>query len=810
MEQKKVKAYMIGNAHLDPVWLWRWQDGFQAAKATFRSVLDRMKEFPDFVFTGSSVCYYEWIEQNDAEMFEEIRARVREGRWVICGGWWIEPDCNIPGGESFARQGLLGQRYLREKFGVTARTGYNVDSFGHNGSLPQILRKSGMARYVFMRPGRNEKGLPAGLFTWKSADGSAVTAYRIPYEYCTWGKELGPHIRRCAGDLKEPEKELMIFYGVGDHGGGPTVENIRNIRALNDSDGYPELVMASPEDYFDAVRSSRRVLPVVEGDLLHHSSGCYSAHSGVKRWNRRAENRLLAAEKLSAASRFLTGQAYPAEEYRKAWKDVLFNQFHDILAGTCIESAYEDVRESYGEALHLAAEGMNLAAQAVSWKIGIEPEAGARPLVVFNPHGFACRAEIGLETEAVPEGTVLEDDAGNPVPFQRVDSEASVSGREKIVFVADLPSLGYRTYRLRKTDAAAAPLPVRGRGLGFENAFYRASFDETSGLLRSLVEKKSGGELLRAPAARPAVIADASDTWSHGVRRFDREEGSFALRSIRRVEDGPVRTVIRVESGYQASSLAQDFIFYPSLPQIEVRAAVDWHERHRMLKLRFPLRLNYCKINAEIPFGYADRAADADEYPMQQWVDATGAVPGNDAAAVGLSILNDGKYSYDAEGDTVSVTVLRSPAYAHHIPLKLDPHKPVAYMDQGVQRFTYALYPHCGGWETAGTVRRAMLLNQKPFGLFETFHQGPLPQALSFLQIDCPHVVLTALKLAEDGSGDLILRAYESARTAAKAVITLPVLGRTISCGFGPGEIKTFRIPADAGLPAAEVDLTET
>ena len=206
MISKKKKLYMIGNAHIDPVWLWQWQDGFHETKATFRSALDRMNEYADFVFVSSSAAIYEWVEQSDPEMFAEIKQRVAEGRWKIVGGWWIEPDCNIPCGESFVRQGLYGQRYFKEKFGVTANVGYNVDSFGHNGMLPQILKKSGMPYYVFMRPSPHEKGLPGRLFWWESDDGSRVLTFRIALEYGTWGKELTRHIQQYRRRAQRPDE----------------------------------------------------------------------------------------------------------------------------------------------------------------------------------------------------------------------------------------------------------------------------------------------------------------------------------------------------------------------------------------------------------------------------------------------------------------------------------------------------------------------------------------------------------------------------------------------------------------------------
>ena len=355
MENKDKTLYMIGNAHLDLVWLWQWQEGYQEVKATFRSVLDRMKEYDDFFFTSSFTATYEWVEENEPAMFEEIKERIQEGRWALVGGWWVQPDCNVPGGESFVRQGLYAQRYFKEKFGVTATTGYNVDSFGHNGMLPQILKKSGMENYVFMRPGRHEKGIESETFVWRAKDGSEVTAFRIPFEYCTWPKEIREHVLRCAGEIKEKDGMIMCFYGVGNHGGGPTKQNIDSLHAMNKEEGFPTLTLSTPDQYFKAVKESRKNLPVVTGDLLHHSSGCYSVHSEIKRLNRRAENRLIMAEKMSVAAKCWSNGKYPHEEFTRGWKNVLFNQFHDIMAGTSLEPAYEDARESYGEALHIAA-----------------------------------------------------------------------------------------------------------------------------------------------------------------------------------------------------------------------------------------------------------------------------------------------------------------------------------------------------------------------------------------------------------------------------------------------------------------------
>ncbi len=807
--KKEKKLYMIGNAHLDPVWLWQWQEGWQEIKATFRSALDRMKEYEDFIFTCSAAAYYEWIEESEPEMFAEIQERVKEGRWVLAGGWWIQPDCNAPQGESYVRQGLYGQRYFLEKFGCTAKTGYNVDSFGHNGMLPQILKKSGMDHYVFMRPGRHEKGLEAETFTWQSADGSSVTAFRIPFEYCTWPEEIREHVKRCAGEIKDGSGSLMCFYGVGNHGGGPTKKNIESIHQMQQEEELPELILAGPDAFFEDVKKSGRALPVVNGGLFHHSSGCYSAHSGVKRDNRRAENRLQEAEAFSVMAELLSNGNYPQEKLTEAWKQVLFNQFHDIMAGTCIEPAYEDARESYGAALHTAAVALNAAVQALSWHIDIPAEEGMKPLVVFNPNAFAVKSEVEMESACLKPGVVLLDEADQEIPFQTVQSAASCNGRTRIVFVADLPSLGWRTYRFAVRNSQKVFQPVVSDQTSAENQWFRIVFDEATGYIRSFVKKNDGTEYFCAPAAVPVVIEDKSDTWSHGVRIFDKKIGEFRAVRVRRVECGPVKAVIRVISEYGNSRITQDFSVYQELDYVSVKTTVDWHEKQAMLKLQFPVNLNYLRCTYEIPYGVSKIEPDGEEYPMQNFIDLEGTNPGLATAVNGLSILNDGKFSASTAGKTASLTVLRSPIYAHHEPYVPDENLEYVYMDQGVQTFTYGLYPHDGSWEEAATVPRSRQLNHKPVALFETYHKGELKQNGSFLQVSEANVVLSVMKCAEDGSGDLILRLYETAGRHCDAEVAIPAVGRRLELTFGPFELKTVRVPKDAAKPAFETNLLE-
>lgn len=818
---------MIGNAHLDPVWLWQWQEGYQEVKATFRSALDRMKEYDDFFFTSSSAAYYEWVEENEPAMFEEIRERVKEGRWVIAGGWWIQPDCNAPGGESYVRQGLYGQRYFREKLGVTAHTGYNVDSFGHNGMLPQILKKQGMDNYVFMRPGRHEKGLESETFQWTSIDGSQVMAFRIPFEYCTWPKELKEHVLRCAGEIKEPGGCIMCFYGVGNHGGGPTKQNIESIRKLDQEADMPHLILSTPDEYFRDIKKQGKTLPSVSGDLFHHSSGCYSAHSEVKRLNRLAENRLIMAEKFSVAAGHWTGGKYPLEKYTESWKKVLFNQFHDIMAGTSIEPAYDDARESYGAALDTAARGLNAAIQSISWHIDIpmEMEAGAsteagasmeagasldmKPIVVFNPNSFPGKFEVEMESPGLKENQILVDEEGTEIPLQQVQSLASCNGRTRLVFIAKLPAMGYRTYRLVIRETSRTFPAVESTNTSAENRWFGITFDEKTGYITSLYKKNDGTEYFAGPAAVPTVIEDKSDTWSHGVRIFDTVKGVFSGVSVKRVENGPVKCVIRVTSTYGNSRMFQDFSIYKELDYIRVKTTVDWHEKWSMLKLRFPMQLNYLRASWEIPYGVAVREPNGEEYPMQNFLDVEGANPGLTTAINGLSFLNDGKTGGSVAGKEVSLTVLRSPIYANHEPYVPDDSLEYVYMDQGVQTFTYGLYPHDGSWEDSCTVRRSREFNEKPAALFETYHKGELPQKASFLELSADNVLLTVMKEAEDGSRDVILRLVETVGKSCDTELKLPGLGRETTLSFTPFEIKTVRIPAAENLEIQENNLLE-
>ncbi len=306
----KNKRYLVGNAHLDPVWQWQWQEGSAEAKATIRSALDRMKEFPEFRFVCSSASVYQWVEEFAPEMFAEIKQRVKEGRFIVVGGQHVQPDCNLLSGEAYARQALYAQRYFYDHFGVTAKTGYNVDSFGHNLMMPQLLRKSGMDTYIFMRPAPEEKEMERDLFRWVSPDGSSVLTYRILDPYCFKFNSL-EEVQQRIGYLAEKNvadtDAIPFFYGVGNHGGGPTIRNLELLREYAQQHPEMELTYSDVTDFFDYVRSSGIALPEHRDDLQHHAAGCYSTVSHVKNGVRRSEMNLVCGIKVRSLCEALSG-----------------------------------------------------------------------------------------------------------------------------------------------------------------------------------------------------------------------------------------------------------------------------------------------------------------------------------------------------------------------------------------------------------------------------------------------------------------------------------------------------------------------
>jgi alpha-mannosidase len=817
--------FMIGNAHIDPVWLWTWPEGYQEARATFWSAIQRMDEYPDFVFTCDQVVLLSWVEESDPELFRRISERVAEGRWVNVGGWWVEPDCNLPMGESFARQGLYGQRFLMSRFGRPATVGMNVDPFGHNVMLPQILRGQGMDSYVFLRPGPHESDFADTLFWWQSPDGSRVLAYRIPHEYTSSGGSVDGQTDKSIGAIGSPLTELMVFYGVGNHGGGPTRANIESIHTYDRMGSFGRLQMASPRTYVDRIldRGPDYLdrLPVRTDDLQHHAPGCYSANSGIKAWQRRAQYALLSAERWAAVVAVRDGIGYPRDDLERAWKQVLFNQFHDILPGSAVESSYQDARDQLGEATAIAKRITTRAQNVIARQVNVPFEDGSQPVLVFNPHPWPVSATVEIQYGAQRRSPHVVDSDGRPVLFQNTQPTATTGNRSALAFRAELGGLGYRLYRLRPgpvpVDRPETPidrLTVTEHLL--ENDLVRIDLDPVTGWISGYLDKQTGVDVVRGTdsASHTQICADPTDTWGHRVASYAWPGAAMRLSRIVVRESGPLRARVRIERSWGASTLIEELILEHDSKAVSVDVLLDWREPAHLMKLRFPTALSEPQASYEVPYGWLRRPVDGAEEPGQSWVDLTGRIDGIPA---GLTVVTTNKHGYDTlPGDhpSIGITAVRSPVYSWHDPRRLDPDGIYRYQDQGEQRFSYQLIPHGGDWQQADPIRRAAELGLPLQPMQESFHGGDLSPVGSFASDGTGPVMVTAIKGSEDisddsGGCDLIIRAVEISGRPTVSRIDIPAIGRTIEEPFGAHQVRTFRVPRDPDRPAVAVDLVE-
>ena len=811
----KKNIHMIGNAHLDPIWLWNWQEGYSETKATFRSALDRMKEFPEFTFTCAGTLAYSWIEECCPDMFAEIKERVKEGRWIPVGGFLVQPDCNLPCGESLSRHILYGQRYFKEKFGITAKVGYNVDSFGHNGMLPQILKKGGMDYYVFMRPMNNEKQLPENLFWWQSPDGSRVLTYRIPGGYCANFNDMETfdnHIDNVIHECGQKAQNIMCFYGVGNHGGGPTIKNLQFLEEMKKSKDKREIIFSHPEHFFRQALEEKREFQTVADDLQHHASGCYSALSAIKKMNRQCETKLQAAEKYSVLASVLVNLDYPAERLKKAWENVLFNQFHDSLGGCGIKTAYQDIFSFAEESLSVAAKTQNLALQCLSYHIDTASCGSGSKIVVFNPHPWQQKAAIAVNTVSLCfaqnplparfRALRVFDNKGNSVPIQEISAESNlVFPHHDILFLAELPAFGYRVFTIRDDEDQQTKSSLKISENSLENDFLKIQFDRESGAVSSIYDKKKELEILSGRGLIPVVLDESGiDTWAHGVNTFNREIGAFSDASITVLEQGPLRVILKVESRFRKSMLTQYFTLYSHSDRLYVSAKADWHEKKKQLRISCGLNLTDTKHICEIPFGIIGKDASGEEQPGQEWTALSGKCEGRSVTAV---LLNDSKYSFSATENVLSMTVLRSPVYADHGNGTLS--SEAEYMDQGISEFSYGFvsFENC---EFSDITKAAREMNNSPTYVFEASHQGSLPAEYCGFNIDQKNIMISAIKQAEDANG-YIVRCYETEGKSAVVTISMPFAETEIHVLFKPFELKTLYIYHDGNWK--EVLLTE-
>jgi len=820
-----------GNAHIDAAWLWPWTETVDVVHRTFGTALQLMNEYPGYTYTQSAAAYNEWMAQKYPALNNEIKQRIKDGRWEIVGGMWVEPDLNMPDGESLVRQLLVGKRWYKQAYGVDVRIGWNPDSFGYTWQLPQIYKKSGIDYFVTQKMTWNDTNkLPFKLFWWESPDGSKVLAY-FPHDYVNL--DLSPV--RLSDDLATARKlspgmtEMMDLYGVGDHGGGPTRaildEGFRwaapSAAAIGANGGEPvtpKYQFGTAQSFFSAVEkqiapesptwnyqsiphyeapaavAGKVSIPTWDSELyLEYHRGVYTTQAMHKKNMRDSEEEVLNAEKWSSVAWALPGWqsiSYPGSELREDWKKVLFNQFHDLAAGSGIGVIYKDAQKDYDYVRlstdEISERALTRIAETISTS-GTGKASAGRWLVVFNPLGWK---RSGTVVAHIPgyDGFELDDpETGSHRASAGLHALKGVGANNSYDYevpVADVPAMGYKILRLTPgcnedachimddtTELNFDDLKLKNPPLRLDNGTIRISVDQSSGCITSVVEEKSGTESI-APGACGNQLQFFKDTpKQYDAWNIDPGTLDVPPAVIEKVDSinyfrGPDRTLtIQVTRHWQNSKFVQTITLDGD--QVDVDNDIDWHEKHVLLKAAFPLAVTSNFATYEIPYGAIERPTTRNnswekaqfEVPAMRWADLSGA--GSDGKVRGLSLLNQDKYGYDAVGNVLRLTLLRSPTW------------PDADADQGHHHFHYALYPHAGTWKDALTVRHGWEYDYPLQAVVTTAHAGSLPAEHSFASVSPENVVLTAVKKAEDANG-LIFRVYEWAGKETTAEFHVP------------------------------------
>jgi alpha-mannosidase len=811
LKQFTIRA--AGNSHIDMAWLWPWTETVEVVRNTFRSALDLMREYPDFKFSMSSARTYVWMEEKYPDLFKEIQQRVREGRWEVVGGMWVEPDLNMPGGESLVRQILVGKRYFHEKFGVDVKIGWNPDSFGYNWQLPQIYKKSGIDYFVTQKLmwAHEFTTFPYKLFWWESPDGSRLLTY-FPHDYAantdpvSMARDLSIWVPSLYGTDAKQHNDMLHLYGVGDHGGGPTRIMLDTATRWMKSDVvYPNLQFTTASSFFDDMQKK---LPNIEvptwRDELYfeYHRGVMTTQAETKKRIRKTEELLLNAEKFSSLAT-LYGRKYPSEDFDRGWKRLLFDDFHDIMPGSGIAVNYLDAKRNLEDVGRAGQAILHGSLEELAARINIQ--GPGVPVVIFNSLSWPRKEVIEVEVQlpGVAKQIEVRDFSGKIVPSQLLTHD-SETNRARLLVEASVPALGYKTYYVRAAEKVTPQVSaVKSSADMLENEFVRVKVDAHTGCLTSLFDKRSNTESL-APAETEAggpkdticgnlleAFRDKPKAWDAWNIDADFEKEHWDLTQadeVKLMESGPLRAIIQVKQHFENSSFIRNITLTAGSPRVDVRMIADWHEKHILLKVAFPLSAHNEKAAFEIPYGSIERPTTRNtpaeqakfEVPALQWGDLSD-------AKHGFSLLNDSKYGYDAKGNVLRLSLLRSPEWP-------DPHA-----DEGLHEFTYSMYAHPGTWREAETVRRGYELNYDLLAVGTAKHPGAMKEEHSFFEVQADNVVMTAIKKAED-DGSLILRFYEWAGKELDVKIVLPVGAQSAS------ETDLMERPVgDLGVPGGVV-----
>ncbi|MGB2868888.1 MAG: glycoside hydrolase family 38 C-terminal domain-containing protein [Bacteroidota bacterium] len=774
---RRFTLQFASNAHIDAAWLWRDKETIEVCKNTFSSVFNMMDARPDFTYTQSTAAYYDWMEKLYPDTFKKIQQRVKEGRWEIVGGMWVEPDCNLPSGESWARHLLYAKRYFREKFGVDVKIGWNPDSFGYNWNMPQFYQNAGIDAFITQKIGWNDTNVfPYRVFWWEGPDGSKILTY-FPYDYVneiTHPYQLVDWLRQF--EANTGFKKMEVLFGVGDHGGGPSLEMMSRIDRLKTLDIFPTIEFGTSTSYLDWIKSQdTKQLPTWDDELyLEYHQGTYTTQAAMKAENRKSEALLTNAEKFSTLATMF-GKEYRSSDLEEAWRSVLFNQFHDILPGSGIRENYIDAAEKYKDAEAIGTFELNESLDRIAKYVNTAKVKKGTPLLVSNPLSWE-RTDVARVD--LPEGDMSDysifDHQGKEVPSQVVTH--GKYSREVLFIAEKIPSLGYKLYELRKQKSSTMNSSLAITNTRVENEFFRIQLDPESGWLKSVVDKRTNREILSGQGNELLLLEDkptAWDAWNVGLTGV---AFPSRFRKIEIAENGPVCVVLRLSRDYlkpgtkkefptedfPTSFFTQDIVLYKGVDRIDFKTNVDWWEDKTFLKVAFPVAVTDTVATYEIPYGTVERSTQLRdswekakvEVPAGRWADLS-------AGGYGVSLLNKSKYGYDIKGNTIRLSLLRSPKW------------PDPTADRGKHSIEYSLYPHEGSWQKANTVRRGYELNEPLLVTTTDAHKGKLPEGFSFFKLEPSNLVLTTVKKAEEGNA-WIVEWYDASGKASTATLTVP------------------------------------
>lgn len=789
-----------GHSHIDVAWLWPYRETKRKCARTFSTVMRMMEQYPEYIFTQSQAQLYEFTRQQYPELYEDIKRAVKKGAWDVEGSMWVEADCNLASGESLIRQIVVGKNYYMKEFGKETHVLWLPDVFGYAAALPQILQKARVPYFSTIKINWSQfNTFPYNTFWWEGIDGSRVLAHFPPttdYNAYVEPAKLIQQVR----EFKEKDRSdwSLLSYGWGDGGGGPDRRHFEFLRRSEDLEGLPRCKQTKVEDFFRLIDDPAVDYPTWVGELyLELHRGTYTTQARNKRYNRIAELKYRDAELMSSiASHFHL--PYPYDELHAGWRDLLLNQFHDVIPGSSIHAVYEDTNKMYPKILDIAERTVDSACGRVVENI----QTGGEPaVVVFNSLPWKRRSVAHIQ---MPEDKdiAIETMDGKEVALQR-------SG-DLIQFEAEAPSMGYATYRVRNRRPGSVRSHLRASKTSLENRHYKIRLD-SQGAIVSLVHKQTGRELL-PEGERGNLLRLYEDkplewqAWDIDFFYEDKWDDITRLDAFRVIDQGPVSASIEFERSFGASRLKQKMTIYDKSPRIDFVTWVDWHEENKCLKACFPVDVNASRARYEIQFGNVERPTHTNtswdkarfEVCAHRWADIS-------EEGFGMSLMNDCKYGHHTTGNEMRLTLLRSPK------------DPDPEADMGEHLFTYSILPHAGDYIEAETVRRAYELNVplKCIALESktTVSEAALPHEMSFFSVDAPNVILETVKRAEN-SEDTIIRLYEcyNQRAQARVNVHLPfarvyetdlmednlhelsIKDHGFTADFKPFEIKTFKL----------------